>query len=40
MAGASLESTAWMRKQLEGADPELLRDLRQGVVDQLMGAEA
>ncbi len=40
MAGTSMESSAWMRKQLEGADPELLRELLQSVVEQLMGAEA
>ncbi|MGH7666035.1 MAG: hypothetical protein ACREN1_01800 [Candidatus Dormibacteria bacterium] len=40
MANTSMESSAWMRKQLEGADPELLRELLQGVVEQLMGAEA
>ncbi|MGH7693275.1 MAG: IS256 family transposase, partial [Candidatus Dormibacteria bacterium] len=40
MASTSIEPSRWIRKQLEGADPELLRDLLQGVVEQLMGAEA
>ncbi len=40
MAATSMDSSAWMRKQLEGADPELLRELLQGVVEQLMSAEA
>ncbi len=40
MASTSMETSAWMRKQLEGADPELLRELVQSVVEQLMAAEA
>lgn len=40
MAGTSMESSAWIGKKLEGADPELLRQLLQGVVEQLMAAEA
>jgi transposase-like protein len=40
MAETSMESSAWMRKHLEGAHPDLLRELLQGVVEQLVGAEA
>jgi transposase-like protein len=40
MASTSMESSAWMCKQLEGAEPELLRELLQSVVERLMGAEA
>lgn len=33
-------SLAWLRKQLEDADKNLLREIVKGVVETLMGAEA
>ena len=33
-------SLAWLRKQVEDADKDLLREIVKGVVETLMGAEA
>lgn len=40
MAGASVPSLDWLRKQLEGADADLLRAMLERVVAVLMSAEA
>jgi transposase-like protein len=40
MAEASLPSLDWLRKQLQEADPDLLRAMVESVVATLMGAEA
>ena len=40
MAEASLPSLEWLRKRLEDAEPDLLREMMQMVVAALMGAEA
>jgi hypothetical protein len=40
MAEASLPSLDWRRKQLQEADPDLLRAMVESVVATLMGAEA
>ena len=39
MAEASLPSLEWLRKRLEDAEPDLLREMMQMVVAALMGAE-
>jgi putative transposase len=40
MAEASLPSLEWLRKRLEDAEPDLLREMMRMVVTALMGAEA
>jgi transposase-like protein len=40
MAEVSLTSLDWLRKQLQEADPDLLRAMVENVVETLMGAEA
>ena len=39
MASANLDRAALIRKELEDADPDLLRDLLQEVVEALMSTE-
>jgi putative transposase len=39
MAVKSMDPLSWLRKQLEEADPDLLRSMANAFVDQLMGAE-
>ena len=39
MANPTMDSIALIRKQLEEADPDLLRDLLHGVIQELMGSE-
>lgn len=40
MAETTMDAMRWLRKQLESADADLLRELLQLVVEALMGAEA
>ena len=39
MVDASMDPQSWARKQLEGADPDLLRALLQEVLEDIMGTE-
>ncbi len=40
MAETTVNGLPWLRKRIDGADPDFLRDLVKAVVDALMGAEA
>lgn len=40
MVGPTMDLSAWLRKQLEDAEPDLLRDIVQEMAEALMGADA
>jgi putative transposase len=39
MVGSTMDLSAWLRKQLEDAEPDLLRDIVQEMAEALMGAD-
>jgi putative transposase len=40
MVDVTMDPVGWLRKRLEAASPDLLREMLQAVVEAVMGAEA